>query len=188
MSHRKILKLAVKFAQKIIITSDYNLQAEDKKIVEDFKQQFRALLNEMEGDYVSLKIKGINKNILKKFSHLYYNLLDLFKIINDQYPKESMRRLVNYVLAKDTKSFINELNYEIQGFLKEDEVDFDVGTGFSQVQINSLKKLVNLILLYHKILTQPFPTVNLHSEKLKNETTDYVPFAGPIDTTKIEKK
>lgn len=190
MSHKKILKLAIKFAQKII-TSDYNNQEKEQffEFFESFKKNFRALLNEMEGDYATIRIKGIDKNILKEFGNFYYNLLDLFKMFDDQHPKESIQRLISYVFTKSNKEFINLLNYKIQEFLKENEIDFLAGTKFSQVKINSFKNLVTLVTSAHKFLNNPtFVTTNLNDEKLKSETNDYTPLAGSHDTTKIERK
>ena len=184
MSHKKILELAKKFA------STYNSdELKKEKIItffERFKQHFRILLNEMEGDYMTIKVKGIDKNILKNFHNLYQNLLEFLKKFDDKLPIEN---IITYIFAKPNRLLINTLNDNIQNFLKENEINFLPNNRFSQAKVNSLTNLLKLIISAHRFLNDNQQiTVDTHHEKLQNEKEDYTPIGGSIDTTKIEKR
>ena len=136
MSYKKVLELADKFAE----TKDGN----HKVFAEHFRGQFRALLNEMEGDYMTLRIKGFDRAFLKEYGRLYQNLLDLLKRFNHAEPLDSMRLIVSYVNTKATKTLINHLEHAIRNFLLNNRVAFTPGHGFSRARVNSLSLLLKL--------------------------------------------
>jgi|SRR6185436_983535 len=187
MSHKKIVELAHKFAKKTVMFNHEQIMKAEKlnMYFEQFKRDFRALLNEMSGEYMSIRIKGIDSYILKEFSTLYHNLLDYFKRFDDQYPYESLQRIVNYVFSKSFRSTITSLNNNIQQFLKENEVDFIPRKGFTQARVESLTKLIALINSAHNFLLTSTPTETSIEDRLQNEKEDYIPpTASSSDKTK----
>lgn len=186
MSHKKVINLAIKFAQKTIAfdrTQEKIIQQEKfYTFFEQFKKHFRTILNEMDGDYMTLRVKGINRTILKEFSHLYHELLELFKKFDDQHPKESTQHIVNYVFSKSNRNTINFLDTSIQQFLKRNEIDFIPTSGLSQARVDSLKDLITLVTSTHNSLNTISPIIN--QDKLINEKEEYqTPTSGRSDIT-----
>jgi hypothetical protein len=159
MSYQKVLSLANKFAQDI----------QD----ESFSHRYRALLNEMEGDYMALRIKGLDRSNLHELGKLYHNLFEIFKSSPNS---SAMIATLSRFVSQNAES-ISKLNSIIQQFLKDSQIEFISGPGLKQAEVHSIKKLFNLSkTTLPSMMVQP-------SEQLLNIKEEYKPFAGPGDKT-----
>jgi hypothetical protein len=171
MSHLKIQQLANKFFQKLEKTADFNSQREqDEKFQQDFQKQFRSLLNEMEGDLVSLKHKDLDRSVWKQFALLWKNLLEIYK-------NNNMQALVDYVNELSAKSVIENLQAAVQQHLQDTAIDFG-GKLLSQLRVESLRNLINLSQMGQEFFRQSpednvsprtLPTVPPPSKSTSNE-------------------
>lgn len=168
MSHRKILKLANKFALKTVM---FNKQIQSEKNADDFlkefSRKFRSILNEMEGDQLALRIKGINKASLMAFNKLYKELLEIFKTFHDNLSEQDIQKIINYVFNKHNRIIIKTLNDAIQQFLSENQETFHPSMTFKPLRVDSLHKLRDLIVETRSfIINKPaLPT----EESIQNE-------------------
>lgn len=187
MSHKKVIELAIKFAEKTVMLGHKQVNTDKNNQLDDFIKQFKALLNEMEGDHMTIKIKRIDYSIQKEFNKLHHNLLELFKRIDNDNPEDGVQRIISFVFLKSTRTIINSLNLTIQKFLKENEIEFIPSKNFSQPRFESLKNLIKITTNAHNFLNSQ-KTISPDSEQLKNEKEQYVPISGGNDTTKVDKK
>lgn len=177
MSYSKVITLGDKFADKKEIKDQEN----SHRFYEEFRRQFRALLNEMEGDYMTLRIKSFNRASLQELGRLYHNLLEMFKRLEPSEPSLTASRLVHYVTSHPIQAIINKLESEIHPFLKSNEVEFEPGTSFRQVSVDSLKKLQHLASSAHRHLET---YTKVPESKLLSEKEIYNPSAGFTDKTR----
>lgn len=162
MSYQKVLSLANKFAEDI-----QN---------ESFTRRFRSLLNEMEGDYMTLRIKGLDRPALHELGKLYHNLFEIFKFNHDN---SALPAIFTRFVSQQMKS-IHKLNTTIQDFLQANQVDFLPGAGLKQSEVHSIKAIFDLAKI-------TLPTeIGLPPKQLQNEKETYKPFANPNDSTKVE--
>jgi len=166
MKYEEILTLANKFAEK----------QENTMLVDEFLRKFRAILNEMEGDYMTLRIKGFPKIDLVELGGIYHNLLEIFKRYDKNFSKETIDRFEYYI--QNNRVFINKLENKIQKFLKNNKVKFDPNKSFSQARVHSLKLVIELFNDAKNFLSSK------RNESLLNEKEEYMPFAGPDNVTK----
>lgn len=160
MSYQKVLSLANKFAQ-----DDHN---------DLFVRKYKALLSEMEGDYMTLRIKGLDRPILHEFGKLYHNLFEIFKSAPDT---SVIMSILSRFLSQHT-SMIHKLDETIQDFLKQNQVDFIPGASLKQAEIHSLKKLFGLTKTTFPI-TQPVAGPQTTKE-------EYVSPSKSNDQTRVE--
>jgi hypothetical protein len=171
-----INRLAAKFAEKLA-----------SHFAEEFPSRFRALLNEMEGDYMTLRVIGFHRASLVSFGELYQSLLSIRKQFDRSNPMLSMSRLVNYGESNNVKHLLNKLIPEITKHLKASAIDFSPHQNFSQPRIESFGKLFDLVRDSKEFLVS-------HSEndgfyKLKSENDEYNPNgAGENDSTSLRRE
>lgn len=162
MSYQKLIALAEEFAQKTMMPREDEevilRREKERHFFEKFQNQFRALLNEMEGDYISLKVKELDRPILQEFGKLFRNLLEIYKKFNNLYPFGCVRRLINYV--QDNHSLIIKLNNAIQKFLKENQIDFGNSSKLQQVRVDSLLLLNKLAMYAKSFMIEQLPNVS----------------------------
>jgi hypothetical protein len=184
MSYNNILKLAQKFSVKIANEEKQSA----KEYFEIFKSELRAVLNEMEGDLLTLRVKSADRSILKELSSLHQNILSKFKNLDNDQPRESMENVLLYLFSKNVKPGLIILNTTIQKFLQENEIDFAPHSSFSQAKIESINKLFKLARVTENILSQNTKSNDFNTEQLKSEKEEYSPSAGAVDVTKVGKK
>jgi hypothetical protein len=185
MSYNNILKLAQKFSIKIAEEAN-NSKLEIQEYFNKFKSELRSVLNEMDGDLLTLRIKGADKNLLKSFKDLHQILRDKFKSLNDSQPLESIDMVLVYLFSKAVKTLLINLHAEIQKFLKSKEIDFTPHSGFSQVRVNSINNLLRLAYTTKNTLSQKSKLVE--TIPLKFEKEIYAPSTDAANVTKVEKK
>lgn len=189
MSYKKVMELSKKFAKKTYLFNNDNDIIQQHQLLPifiEFQKQFRALLQEMHGDYRVLKIKGMNQHILQEFAELYHKLIELYKQIDEDQLHENINKLINFVLSVPTTTLINILNINIQKFLKDHEVDFISGKVIQQVKIQSLQKLLEIINnINHKMKNIQD---NESFYRLLTEKEEYNPSAVKEDKTIVGKK
>jgi hypothetical protein len=139
MSHKKVLELAHKFAER-----SRNEQFQDQrdmleKFSDEYLTKFRTILNEMEGDLRVLREKEFNKSQWKEFGLFWKELIEIYKAYDEKNPYEGAKQLLLFVTSKPKETFIRNLNSDIQKFLKEKDNDF--ASGLHHAQVNSLKAL-----------------------------------------------
>lgn len=181
MSFAKVLELSNKFTKKLLKYADHQ-----KVDFDDFAQELKALLNEMRGDFLTLKYKGYDRSKLVIFNKIYEELLNILKTINDNQPKFGIRRFVMMFHEKDMKNLIKHTNEDIQKFLKENEIEFTSGPKMRQAYVDSLNKIIQLADKYQLAIgvKEPEP-VELKS--IKSEEEDVEPTASENDVTKVRK-
>lgn len=145
MSHRKVLELAKKFAEKNL-NEQYQQQRERlEEFGYDFTDKLRAILNEMAGDLVTLREKGYDKTSFKQLANLYQNIIELRKNFDYYRPYVSVERIAEFIFSNDMLKIIKHLDYTIQKHLKENEVDFGTSKVLRQAKVESLGKLTRLV-------------------------------------------
>lgn len=152
MSHKKVIELAKKFADKTVVHNINYAKMKHQAAFEEFKRKLRMVLNEMSGDHLTLRIKGFDRSLLKEFAKLYDLLLELIKGFDDENPRQSTQRIVEHMSNANITSFMGLLNLKINNFLDENQVDFRPSPGLTQVKVNSLSNLKQLIDDGHQLL------------------------------------
>lgn len=185
MSYYNVLKLAQKFSVKLADAANQpNIQIQEH--FEKFKHELRSILNEMDGDSMTLRIKGADRSILKELGTLQQNLREKFKMLDDSRPAASMENILLYLFSKNVKTSLLNLHIAIQKFLKEHEIDFAPHAAFSQARVESITNLLKLAHITRNALQQQSTVVA--PTPLKSEKEVYNPSAGAQDGTKVEKK
>lgn len=182
MSYYNVLKLAQKFSVKLADAANKpNDQMQEH--FEKFKRELRSILNEMDGDLMTLRIKGADRNILKDMGMLQQYLREKYKMLDDSRPIESMENILLYLFSKSVKLLLVNLHTAIQKFLKENEVDFEPQAALSQARVESITNLLRLAHMTRIILSQQSSTA---SEPLKSEKEVYNPLVGAQNSTKVD--
>lgn len=145
MSHKKILELVKKFADKSLNDQFQEQRQKLEKFSEDFTGKLFAIFNEMEGDLLTLKAKNYNPIQYLELSKLRKQLIEFYKTYNDQKPFESANKIISFVLSENVFSLIQKLHESIQKHLKENEIDLGSSKLLSQAKVDSLRKLVLLM-------------------------------------------
>ncbi len=123
----------------------FHLQRERlEKFYHDLHLKLKILLSEMEGDIRVLKEKGFEKEMWKIFVNVWKDLLTISHQLTPDKPYPAAAALVAYVKTRPHKAVIDNLDYLVQHFLKQNEVDFQSGPMLQQVQVRSLGLLKSL--------------------------------------------
>lgn len=141
MSHKQVLKTAIKFAQKQ--NEQFKAQREKlEKFSDAFMKKFRTIITEMEGELFVLKQKNFNIDQWKKMSQLWRQLIEIYKKFDDDHPYNGAKELVNFISDRSISDMIAKLNNNIQKHLKENKIEFGKSSMLKQVKINSLRNIV----------------------------------------------
>lgn len=190
MSYKKVLELADKFAQKTILHAHdpqkLIQQGKVQEFFEQFKRHLRAIINEMDGDIMSLRIMGYPRPTLKELGTVYQGLLEKSNRLNDQQPLESVQEAVSFIFAKSTKTLMNALEESIQHFLKGNQVDFASGGELTHVRVESLKKAIALATHAQGVLNSLAATTTKNVDSTSKEV--YNPAYNQQGGTKVDKK
>lgn len=140
MSHKKIVELSKKFAE-LNINEKFNAQREKMSIFSDeFYASFRRILNEMEGDIMSLKYKGFEISTLKQFNGIFHNLLNISKEITSDNPYHAAKKLNEFL---SDKMVLNNLK-KIISLIKETLQSDNFGENLPGLKIDSINKIAKL--------------------------------------------
>jgi len=145
MSHRKVLELAKKFAEKSLNEQHQQQREKLEEFSYNFTDKMRAILNEMAGDLLTLKEKGYDRTQWKQLGNLYQRLIDARKDFDHNKPYVSSERIINFIFSKEIFNIIQALHSSIQKHLKENEVDFGASKTLGQARVDSLQKLIKLM-------------------------------------------
>lgn len=200
MTFNKVNQLAEKLQLK---TAQYNrnelYQAERNRLDFFFSQlssQFTAILNEMEGDLLTLKHKGFAKGEFKddfrNFLKLFYQLIKLGKSLNEYKPYEAAQKIVDITNSRAGKAYINDLNLTTQDFLANHEVDWGqpLNDKVRQATLDSLNKLLAFgqqlhnYMADHPLISDIATTPTVDARVIADPEFKEV---GPEEVTKVEK-
>ena len=117
----------------------------EKLYLESFTSKFRPILNEMEGDIMTLKIMSFNNNYLKLFNSIYRDILFLFKNINDTNYQESLKNLINFVTNDKMRNMLKHLQIRIDQFILDNSIEFSDHPRFTVVKIQSIRSLIDTL-------------------------------------------
>jgi len=145
MTFKKVYELSEKFLSK---TAEFDrnekIKAEEERL-STFKEQiednFRSLLQEMEGDLLTLREKNYPREEWKEFVKIFQNLVKLRKEVFEHHPYEAARLIINTITDRAFNARLNTLEMSIQHFLKENQIQFDSIDELSQSAVHSLQKL-----------------------------------------------
>jgi hypothetical protein len=190
MSYKKVLELANKFAQKTSLQGFEHQKMIQKDQIQEFFEQFkrhlRGIINEMDGDFMTLRIMGYPRPQLKELGTVYHGLLEKANRLSDQQPLESTQEVVSFIFSKSTRILINTLEASIQHFLKNNRVDFTPGAGLTHARVDSLKKTIALVTHAQTFLSsQTSETMNVNLSTSKEE---YNPAYTQEGGTKVDGK
>lgn len=147
MTFHKLYKLAEKLSVKTAEFSKYELSQQEKERLLDFKSQlntqFGNILNELEGDLLTLRIKKFPKEDWRELVKLHRQLLDFKKSLLDDKPYAAAQKIIDVVNNRNIKAKLTTFNHIINHFLENNQVDLESGpnSGLKQVSVNSLTKL-----------------------------------------------
>lgn len=145
MSHKKVLELAKKFAEKSLNDQFQEQRQKLEQFSDDFLGKLRPILNKMEEDLLTLKEKGYDRNLWKELGMLRTRLISFYKNFSEDKPYESAQVVINFVFSKETFELIQKLHSSIQKHLKKTEVEFEPSPRFTQSRADSLQKLVTFM-------------------------------------------
>lgn len=145
MSYKRIIELANKFADD----SSYQNQELKNKLTyfqNEFSTKFNSIITEMDGDLASLKIMNFDKNIFKIFTKLWNNLLEFNNKLSGENKLNTINEIIDFVTSKQTMSMVDNLEFLINHFLEKNKIDTSGTAILSNINVQSLHKLLNLIL------------------------------------------
>lgn len=202
MSYQKVLEVAKKFADAQKEKSrNQQFQEQRERVTiffEAFYKEFAGAVNLMESDINTLKLKGFDSDMLKIMTSLYHSLVEYRKTITDIKSKlgvvaiyDRINKIYEYVFSRKTLPIIDNLEFLIQHFLKNNQVDFLPSTHLTQSKVESFKKLKN-VLVNAKNFMNKYPLLDMASESippaipaLVNESvTPHIP-AEALDKTNV---
>lgn len=197
MTFNKLYKFSQQLEPK---TTEFNrhelFQQERERLsqfLEQIKVRFTRILNEMEGDLLTLKIKEFPEDDWKEFAKLYKHLIQINKSLIDYKPYQAAQKIIDLVSSRDMKAKINTLDHIIQHFLHNNTVDFggNSNSQLKQASVHSLEKLQYLARWLHEYMIQnPLldgysPGSQIDARVIPDPEFKEV---GPDETTKVEKK
>jgi len=146
MSFHKLFELSQKLRVK---TAEFNQEKElndqllKLSVVRDeVNKDFTRILNQMEGDLLTLKIKGFSKLELKEFVKIFYELVSLRKRIASFAVYDGIQQIVDLINSKEFQAQISTLNLSIQHFLEENQIYLDAPNKLlQQASVKSLSQL-----------------------------------------------
>jgi AraC-like DNA-binding protein len=148
MSFKKVYEIAEKYAAKTIIAdNEEKFQSQKEKLAEFFHltdRKLSAILNEMQGDLLTLKYKGFPKNEWKELFKIHQEVVNLRNTLDSFKIYESAQKIIDTISERSFRARLNTLEVIIQHFLKSKEVHPKNYTGdqLQQSKVNSLKNLV----------------------------------------------
>lgn len=147
MTFKRVYALAEKLTAKTAEFNRNELFNLEREKLNDFRNemdtQFTRILNEMEGDLLSLRIKGFQKDHWKEFSKIYQHLIQLKKGLADYKPYHGAQQIISVIKDRHFKAYISTLNVIIQHFLQNNTVDLGpTSDSIKQTSVNSLNKLM----------------------------------------------
>lgn len=158
MTYVKLIELEEKFSKKIAQNDEESgLQDQRSKLSKfyhKFTRELYSLINEMDGDALVLKEKGLSPDLLKMFNGIKGHITSAVKQINPYIPYDGAMNLIEWANQKETKATLNNLNFIIQEFLKTNEVEFKVGPHLNQVRVESITKLKNILKNIHEYIKE----------------------------------
>lgn len=187
MTHKKVIELANKFANQ------HNKEWQDQRerlesFYYDTSKFFRTLINEMDGDLLTLKQKNIHPDVIKMFSDITHKLISLYLDIDPEHPYKGIDNLINWTESKETKVLLENLEFLIKEYLFRGKIDFEQTPHMKHPQVQSIKRLLAVIpklrnfMNDHPMLPDPRnvstvpPPIKINKELIS---------LGPNDPTKI---
>lgn len=149
MTYVKLIELEEKFTTKLAQNEEESGLQEQRnklsKFYHKFTRELYALTNEMDGDLLVLKEKGLSSDLLKLFNGVKGHIISVTKQINPYAPYDGAMDLIEWASQKETKATLNNLNFIIQEFLKRNMVEFQAGPHINQVRVESIMKLKDIL-------------------------------------------
>lgn len=197
MTFKRVFELSEKFLVK---TAEFHQEEKFKaererlsKFYDQIEREFTQILNEMEGDLLTLKVKEYPRPELKEFIKVFQYLIQLKKHALNYRPYEAAQQIINFINNRGFKAQIAALNMSAQHFVQNTQVDFDQSLGrLHQASIKSLEKLQPFAeKLYTYMIEYPLTGHSIHNQPINESRIipdpDYKE-SGPEDITKVEVK
>jgi len=160
MTAPNVLQLIKKYADPIQPTGVLgdglyqNQQNQLSEFAHHFQTKFGVILAEMEHDIGILRERKFDKNAEKHFTQIWMHLMQIRQEIKEDKPYEAANQLIQYVKSPQTETIIEELNFKIQAFLKETNVDFIPLPVFKHPEVKSLKLLASFADFLEKYIAE----------------------------------
>jgi hypothetical protein len=115
--------------------------------ISEFAHQLHVKLNvlikELEYDISNLKDRGFDHEMMKFMTGIWNHLIALNRSFNQDKPYETAKKLVAYVMSRNAKSIIENLDFIAKHHMKKTNVDFIPGQSLVHPEIKSLQLLLN---------------------------------------------
>lgn len=187
MTNKKVQELADKFANKH--NEAWQAQRETlESFYYDTSKFFRTIINEMDGDLLTLKQMNIDLGVQKMLGKVFHDFVELYKEINPAHPYIGIQNIIDWAGSKQNKILFENLNFLFNEYLRKDKVEFEQSPSLKHPKVNSIKKLTNALpelkkfMVEHPLLPDP-RQVSTVPPPMKNDLDTYR--LGPEDKTKI---
>ena len=107
-----------------------------------FTQKLHSIVNEIEGDILTLKLQGFNKHMLQLIMKIHEAIGTILRELNEDNALILADKLIKYV---SNNAVLDNLSFLIDKHLEGKKVDFIPHQMLGVAQVNGLKKLKELI-------------------------------------------